>query len=356
MIKRLLLSLAAMIAVMTAGAQNRQLILSHEGTPSFFALNEMDKALEAAVANDTIFVPDCNISGFKLTKPITILGTGRNTIVTGSIHIGLQDPKGKVKNALLDGLRVTDAVLFLDCTTPGTYHVRFCSMYALLAGKSSTETETSCNTKLTEVGYNMPNLIVESCYMSESINLGPGVKSAYICNSKVRYTRGSAPIGAVNYEFCNIAVLGKSSKYYKGYGALQATFSKTMFGDSYAEDFNETTTTLINCSIYINANVSPLIKRINCIRDTKSINADSLNPNSGYATIDGEQIGAIGGTSPYSEYPSLPTITQSTVEMDAENRLVKISLKIDGGAPAEPETPTNPENPVTPETPETPTE
>ena len=50
MIKRLLLSLAVALAVLVAGAQNRQLVLSHAGSLSFFSLTDMDAALTRPTA------------------------------------------------------------------------------------------------------------------------------------------------------------------------------------------------------------------------------------------------------------------------------------------------------------------
>lgn len=348
MLKRLLLSLAVLLGVLGVAAQNRQLVLNHEGNPTFFNISDMDKALEAAVANDTIFVPECNIPGFKITKPITILGTGRNTIISGEIEIELQNPESEVKNALLDGLFLTKSIHFLDCTTPGIYYIRFCEMLSLYAGKSS-ESDTNSYNFLTEIKENLPNLIVESCYIHSGSYLGPGVKSAYIFNSKIEFTRGSAPVGAVNYEFCNVRRLGSSSEYTKGYGNLEATFTKSVIieeGSSFHvagyEDYTRHVT-IINCTLYTNSSYANGFTNINSQFGT-NFNLNSQLDCETYPSIDGEMIGAEGGTSPYSTLPSLPSITQSSVEMDAENRLVKISLKIDGGPQTE--TPDNPETPA----------
>lgn len=366
MIKRLLLSLAVALAVLVAGAQNRQLVLSHDGTPSFFALTDMDAALTAAQVNDTIFVPDCNIPGFKIDKPVTILGTGRDCIINGNIEIEIQDPNQTVTNALLDGLNVWGSVNFKDNTTPGTYHVRFCRMNRLYAGKGSTSASSSTEFA-SGIAENMPNLIVESCsvYFRSSVSeghgmmLGPGTKSAFIFNSFVGNVWGSAPVGAVNYEYCNIYQLAEydsSSTTAYSYGNLRATFNKCIL-----KTITTRATTSINAfnsridnpgNTYYN-----YITRVNCYLTTSSsAGFPTTNVTEWTYTLDGEIIGDLGGTSPFSDRPSLPTITQSNVEMDAENRLVKISLKIDGGAPEETETPENPDQPENPENPETPAE
>ena len=375
MIKRLLLSLAVALAALAASAQNRQLVLSHAGALSFFSLTDMDAALTAAQANDTIFLPDCNIPGFKIDKPVTILGTGRNCIINGDIEIELKDPNQTVTNALLDGLNVWGSVNFKDNTTPGTYHVRYCRMNRLYAGKGSTPA-TSDEGFATGIAENMPNLIVESCsvyYRSSSsegngMMLGPGTKSAFIFNSFVGNVWGSAPSGAVNYEYCNIYGLvyysskNSSTSTAYSYGNLCATLNKCIIknvSSGATSSVNIFNSRIDNSSVANNTSLSST-NRVNCYTTSSSSNAfPTTNVTEWTYTLDGETIGDLGGTSPYSDKPSLPTITQSSVEMDAENRLVKISLKIDGGAPEETETPENPdqpENPENPETPETPAE
>lgn len=371
MIKRLLLSLAVALATLAAGAQS-QLVLSHAGTPSFFAINDLDSALTVAQANDTIFLPECNIPGFKIDKPVTILGTGRNCIINGNIEIELKDPNQTVTNALLDGLNVWGSVNFKDNTTPGTYHVRYCRMNHLYAGKGSTSA-SSASEFASGIAENMPNLIVESCsiyFRSNSsegygMMLGPGTKSAFIFNSFIAYPYGSAPSGAVNYVYCNILNLS----YYNdlsttaySYGNLRATFQKCIIKT--IERYASSGINIFNSRIdnYSGASTSAYnaTNRVNCYTtSTSSQSFPTTNVTEWTYPLDGETIGDLGGTSPYSDKPSLPTITQSSVEMDAENRLVKISLKIDGGAPEEtktPENPDQPENPENPETPETPAE
>ncbi len=323
MIKRLLLSLAAMIAVMTAGAQDRQLILSHEGSPSFFALTEMDKALEAAQPNDTIFVPECKIAPFKITKPVTILGTGRNSVINGDVDIEIKDQKYEVENALLDGLQISGYVRFMNNTTLGTYHIRFCYMSYLQAGYD-----------YSTFNYNMPSLLIESCFICETLMLGPCVQTASIYNSKIHNIMGSAKIA--NYAYCNIYFCG--SGYQPYFGKTNGNFHKCIIS-RIEPNINPSNIFLDNSLISYTAVSKTDLQWNNTYitEDQDPINPQTLDSKAAY-TIDGNEIiGAEGGTSPYSEYPSLPTITQSSVEMDAENRLIKISLKIGGKTASVPE-------------------
>lgn len=153
-IYQLLLPLLLILcAAIPAAAQ--KVVLSHGGALTFYDTGDMAKALDAAVKNDTIFLPESPVAGFTVTKDITIMGNGKQSAILGDVVVAPTDTV-RWQNALLDGVFVGGNI-YTTKPTNGLY-VRHTELSSFQYTPSSTT-----------INRNIRNILFENCYFSNII-------------------------------------------------------------------------------------------------------------------------------------------------------------------------------------------
>ena len=318
--KRFITMIVAVCAFFAVSAQNPMVTLSHEGELTFFTnLTALESAYDAAVNGDIIYLSQgdfvINNGDFKIKKRLSIVGNGYDSHILGNIEINMADNGNSVIDApLFDGVRL-DKIYFYNGSTSrdnlATSEIRRCWIrildYGAMAGN---------------------NITYDKCYIEEADFCGSG--TVVLKNSKVACARSNGGylynVTAMN---SNIIVQG----YYPG-TAISCILKQgyenqpTVYGSSASVintllDFKPTSSYLYQHECYYLENASESIfdDKLNC----------TLNlTESGYLGQDGTIVGVMGGESPFSENPSVPTVdtANSSVEYDSAANKLKVSITV----------------------------
>ena len=333
------------LATLAASAFNT-IVLSHQGNQTFYDNGEFPAALAAAQDNDTIFVPSMSIPGFTIERPITVMGTGEKTYITGDVTITLPDSLTKISAALLDGVNVSGTVRVKRIANATGGWIRMTKMQ---------------NFDLTPEYDSIPvkSFILERCHISNGCRLSNAVHTLLQnCKAKVLYGLGTYE-GSHNIDHCDIYYCYNNSyieTHFRGCIKNSIIFDP-IYSSSSSGAAN--TVTLINSIL---ARQSIPDKWINYdshyISNSTAINSSTLEvaddvfatlETNGWKADDGTTIGSTGGSTPFTLEPSLPAVKTASVLLDPENRT--LNVKVNFTTPA-----VGTLSPVTPEETEQPTE
>lgn len=318
-----------LMTVATAGAYST-IVLSHNGKPTFYDHGDFNSALKAADVNDTIYLPEIAIPGFTIEKPITIIGSGQKTHINGNINILIPDSITKINSALLDGLNITGDVNMKRCVNAVGAWIRMCKMNNLSLHVSDTT--------------HIRQLIVERCDIENNI-FAADATSVHIMNSKIYKLSGQGEKpGSITINHCNIsrfenvlrAIINNSivcgytpneNGEYNVYGTYNihcTNISSIIFDSSYY---------ITSPSDYFDYNGN-----LDCTE-----NFEQLVTEKGWFADDGTLIGILGGNTPFTLDPSLPSVSESSVTLDPEAKTLNVKVKFTGTPTGTPEIPADPE-------------
>ena len=301
-------------------------MLSHNGKRSFFMWDEVQKAVDAAVDGDTIYLSNGTFEPFNITKRIMVRGAGPETIISGSctVYIGGQS---RLSMPVLDALTFTGDVSVTSAYEQFT--IRKCQMNNL----SFTESD-------------FRDVKLDRCDIQGTLHLTQKVKEFNCFNSKIRtlkpydYTYGKA-----YFDHCNIREINDT---------IVATFDNCVL--RYCQAYRWTWSNsrsyygscLDGCALNYCICPSGYLKRLDIGEEaadciflyTPSVifnNCYQVNINAGdvvnyqsssYLGSDGTMVGCYGGQNPYRRTPELPRVTKSTVEVDAVNKKLNVTLTL----------------------------
>lgn len=297
--------LLLLCATLPAAAEN--IILSHEGTVRFFDVTEMDDVLQAAVPNDTVFLPDCPLPGLTVTKDITLMGAGENTIILGNIRINPED-RTPWQNVLLDGITVHGNI-FNEAECDGL-HIR----------------RTKCKDLSVGSSYDANNVVIESCHITENFNAYFYAENCQIINCVVD---GSACPGNKfkNVRFMNCTI---KQQYNGGYPfcAINTIFVNPGSGvlhfptESYLE----------NCLILHSGDT---LFSDGYVKDSSAVDIDSFGEmteenvrQKGFLGTDGTIIGHWGGRIGFTLEPTLPYVKEKQITLDENSGDLKVKVTL----------------------------
>lgn len=346
--KRNLLLGVMYLATLAASAFNT-IVLSHQGNQTFYDNGEFPAALAAAQDNDTIFVPSMSIPGFTIERPITVMGTGEKTYITGDVMITLPDSLTKISAALLDGVNVTGAVRVKRIANATGGWIRMTKMQ---------------NFDLTPEYESIPvkSFILERCHVAKYCNLSNAVHTL-LQNCKVYELYGLGTYEGshnIDHSFIHSAYLrgdNNNSTHFRG-----CIKNSIIYSAANASGVGANVVTVINSilltsaydfpSVWINydsfrAGVTGTVCNTTTLDATEIVYEKLLAE--GWKADDGTTIGSTGGSTPFTLEPSLPAVKTASVLLDPENRT--LNVKVNFTTPA-----VGTLSPVTPEETEQPTE
>ena len=335
--KRILFTLTALVfGIAYSFADTRQVVmLFHQGTGTEYAYDQLQQALDDATAGDTLYLNDgeypINGDALTISHPVSIIGTGINTRLLGSVDISIPDSV-TLTSYMLDALRVNGNVRVQQPVNGLKY--RKCYIEGTVSWNATTR-----------------DVLVDRCYIGQ-FNHTINLKSANVVNSRIKmeYTRPKS--ASNNYgnslTFINCAIKELKCEYGSGLMSERAnnysTYINSIISTWSSSNVNDSGTYyLYNCS-FINSLVGFTIPdevnvKENCyypnepdffdwkfINGTKKAQEELIER--GFLGTDGTVVGPEGGSAPYTLIPSGISVRESKLTIDGENRTLNVRLKL----------------------------
>lgn len=335
--KKTLFSLLLLLCSASSFADTRQVVLLlHGGTGQTFAPDQLQEAVNAAVAGDTLCLNDgvYPLGGDTLTidKPISIVGTGINTKLQGTVNISIPDSV-TLTARMLDALRVTGNVCVQKPVNGLKY--RKCQFDASLIWNATTR-----------------DAQMDRCYI-ENFNTSINLKSANVVNCKIAREHICSDNKGNMVSFINCALreiliyvgntsLGHQVGYsYSTYmnciifkiddqGSSLYTMGKSQISNSsyyyslfliLSSYYKEMITIMDNCY-----EINNYTKDWTQDNGTKWSKEEMIAK--GCLGNDGTVVGPEGGGAPYSLIPTGIKVRESKLTIDGENRTLNVKIKL----------------------------
>lgn len=301
---------------MTVKAQTAKVALQHNGNVTLYDSDKLADALTASVDGDTLYLNEGTFAGdITITKKVCIIGSGKNTILTGAVKISIPGTP-TLTSHLLDALYLNNTGITVTLPLKGL-KIRKCQFYGLNFNA------------LTE------DVTIDRCYSkgndTKSFLLSSNIKKMNVINSKVWYLQGDAEYaGDANFINCNIYLL------YNYSSRCRATYMNCIVRSwNYIGSNYDSTTTYVNClcgkSNYDNSvNQNCWNYNNNSILDGNtdcSLSDDQLRSNN-YLGTDGTVVGITGGTTPFTLVPAVPKVSDYTIKVDTQTKKLNVNIKV----------------------------
>lgn len=325
--KKILLSLVALICATMSFAQSQIATLSHgDEIKTFYGPSSFSSAMSAASHGDVITLSSGQFTATNITKAITLRGSGMvesndsigfhaPTIIQGTLTISIAD---SVKNKLaIDGVKFADAVYFQG-TLKNPIFTK-CNLYSLRYGGSGTSSSPYGK---------ISNAILINCRIRNLLSINNN--STVTCiNSIICYPYRNTNNVNTTFEFVNCVLthVDNSSSYPLNYCTFKNCYLnfRTI---TYSNHSPLSSNNIISncCSSYsgaFNSILNPTNKVVTESNmfasyvggdwndDQKFVLKDDAATK--YLGDDGTQIGIYGGNMPYEERISMPYITKCNV-------------------------------------------
>ena len=307
--KKILFSVVClmMVGIQSVKAQVAIAALHHEGNVKIYSAANLQTAIDNSVAGDTIYLSEGNFGGFKLQKPIAIIGAGRTTTVSSDITLGKStSPVDSIApGLLLSGLNIVQNVTFYSVIEGA--RITQCK----IAGKCSFYGGNGCSFDNIEI------------LMSQIGTLSPTttVKGLSVVASKISNVQNAGyREGSVTCLNCNINNIVNSSG--------------TKFNSFMSCIINELGYGVYTNCLYHQTNSSAVIYEcyqfeyfsfdddLNC-----SLTDDNLRT-AGYLGPDGTFVGITGGEVKFSLVMPVAQVVEHSLEVDQAEKKLKVSLKL----------------------------
>lgn len=309
-----------------------KVFLQHDGNiTATFGGDEIDKAIEAAVDGDILYLSKGNFnSNFTINKSISLIGSGaeagsdsqRSTYFEWNGSPRINGGDGKVLSAVtIEGIY----------SAPGFYvegqieNIDFKKCYF-----NNTLGISNNNSN----GYTK-KVVVDRCHLS-SISTNGSIEDATIKNCKIynAYGQGGQTNSSCKFINCNIRQVDTNTK---------AMFVNSVINEvgNGTSDYLGDNAILVN-TLYHNMNgYDPMEKtsQQDCWSTTETVissnNGDmdctitsEQRQTAGYLGVDGTVVGIEGGVNPYSLAIHAPVINSKSANVDLNNKKVTINVNV----------------------------
>lgn len=309
--KRIITLIACMfsLVMVASAASTEKCLLQHQGSCKIYDGSAIESAIKNAVEGDTIFLTEGNFPGFTISKKITVRGAGQNTRISSDIKISISGTP-TLTQTVLEGVNVSGYSVYLSSAMNGV-KIKQCRM-------SNLYTQANNN-----------DVIIDRCYISDLLVPTDYIKGMTALNSWIKYSANSTVSKKSNINFINCyvyvvyidrcsgtfvnCIVRGGSRYYNNAGYEYCDFVYSLLCGSYRFDYIDTTTSSVQ----------------NCYEDSDytSFDVNTLE-NLGYLGNDGTVVGEYGGVNPYSLELAVPKVTESSIALDAEKKVLNVSLKV----------------------------
>lgn len=313
--KKIIFVAICVISCATAFGQTlRKTFLSHNGIVTQYELDKWTEAITNAEPGDTVYFTSGAFSGpVTISKPITLIGAGVglsdcfNTTAYG-------DCFPAVESTTLSGLvtlAIAESETSASCCFEG---IKFSgSLYGCNLSKITIRRCHLSNLFSNSSDYVVKNLVLENCYVGVLYPSRLETPNIYNCYIRTLFP-GNSGITYTNCSFvgANTSSAGNNCTYVNCCMNISPDYSNYVNCVYYGLDANSTYSSCWQAN-------SP-----------HNLTATQLQE-SGYIGIDGTIVGPLGGPAPFTMKPSLPYIENGTVNYDAENKKINVSMTVKRG-------------------------
>ena len=292
----------AVLGISQAKAQAAKVALQHDGNVTLFNADELQKALDASVDGDIIYLNEGEFKGgVTISKKVSVIGAGENTMINGKITIAIN---GSLSDRILDGL-VTNNSIVVSGNTNGL-NIRKCRFHSISFSGS------------------IENAFIDRCYQdytgsSGRFYLNSNIKSLNVVNSKIADVYGEVD-NVANAVFINCNVNAASYQ-----NDAVATFINCIIRNWNSSFYESSYFT--NCYMYESINT---VNESNCKYGTFNWGTDyEFTGNTNLLGTDGTQIGIYGGTTPFTLVPSVPIVKSYDLKVDTSNKKLNVNISVE---------------------------
>lgn len=313
-----------MVATVAKADIAASVMLRHNGHATFFAHDEIQNAVDAAVEGDTIYLTEGTFSPFNVDKRIMVRGTGWTTVIEGDCNINISGT-AKLPMPVLDGVALNG-----DINVQSAY-----SQFTLRKVKVK---------NVAFAGEEHYDVKLDRCHIYGILDLAENVKEINAFNCRIQQiTPHDYVLGHATFEHCNIMFI-----YSSAVSSITATFNSCVLIHAYYLQNSYRFPILVGCvlnsCIYNLASTekgsggnylhySPSTTFTDCISLTSNILGDSnvlsFNNDNYISALDGTKIGAYGGQHPFTLWSELPAVTKHSVKVDAANKKLNVTLTLE---------------------------
>lgn len=280
----------AVLGISQAKAQAAKVALQHNGNITLYNADELQKALNASVDGDTLYLNEGLFTGnVTIAKKVSLIGAGQNTTISGDVTISAS---GTFNARVLDGLYI-NGVIKLSGVSSGI-SIRKAKFRKISASSIAEDVLIDrCNQYISN--YNIDYITIDS-----------NIKSMRIVNSVVAKCAGTASnVGKVVFDHCKI----------NGF------------------DYN-TVATFNNCEVYLSLSYAANCFFSYCllsgnVSDVASYNRPNCSTESPMTGSDGTPVGITGGTTPYTLVPSVPTVTSYNLNVNTTTKRLNVNISVE---------------------------
>lgn len=280
----------AVLDISQAKAQAAKVALQHNGNITLYNADELQKALNASVDGDTIYLNEGTFNGgVTIAKRVSVIGAGQKTTIDGSVTISAS---GTFTARVLDALNIKESVN--------------------LSGITKEITIRKCKFKVLNVTSKTENALIDRCYQfgnsyyNYCFNISANTKNMRIVNSIIHACNGSASnVGDVVFNNCKIESI-----------------------------YSTTIATFINCVVSRNSSYDNGCYFSYCLLSSSSNTIIESNCTYGTSTEgvygnDGTVVGHLGGTTPYTLIPSVPTVTSYNLNVNTTTKRLNVNISVE---------------------------
>ena len=303
--------LFSMVCLMMAGIQSVKAqvaiaALHHEGNVTIYSAASLQTAIDNSVAGDTIYLSEGIFGGFKVEKPIAIIGAGRTTMISSDITLGKANSTDSIApGLLLSGLNIVQNVTFSSVIEGA--RITQCK----IGGKCTFSNNSSV--------YSYDNIEILMSQI-ETLTPSPAVKGLSVVASKISSVpQDGYGEGSVTFLNCNINNVGNSNSTKNN--SFMSCIINQLGGGVYT-----------NCLYYL-TNADAVI--YNCYQQTFSLDNDlncSLTDDNLRSARcfgpDGTLVGITGGEVKFTLVTPVAQVVEHSIEVDQAEKKLKVSLKL----------------------------
>ncbi len=305
--KNIMMAVCIFMMSITASAITiNKAMLDHNGEVTLFDGDKIQDAIDAASDGDVIYLTLGSFKPFKVTKKITIRGTGETSIIDGNVTITIPGLP-KLTSPVMEALAVS-----------GTVSVE-AQVDDMIVRK--------CKIANFSVNAQVYGAVLDRCFITNSLTLSSFIKGMTVVNTKLYNVKAlSGATQNTTFVNCNIYKLYPNN--------FSGTIINSIINSSTNGDIMSTV--LLN-TLYNNYDVSLGSSSVsqNCYRNSFSLSSTcecSMNASTlqskGYLGTDGTVVGIDGGDTPFTLVPSVPKVTSSDLQLDNEKKELNVTLTV----------------------------
>lgn len=322
------------VSVQTFADTRAQALLLHNGQGKSFDADQLQQAVNEAVAGDTIYLSEGTFkAGEKdtliLDKGVSLIGAGDMTILSGNINVAI-DGEPTFSDFCIDGIKLTRSIV-ISKKMHGL-KISKCFMLAIYA----TDIITGLQLDRCFATTFLPNVCIKSATVTNSIF--SWLSTAF----NLKFNSSGCDL---NFFNCNIYQVSEQASNDMG-EVHDAKFTNCIIYAIYRnkDPKQYSNNTYVNCltrSTIPTGNVAKdcYIGAFDISQDINNYNYPTFKSNGNeisaewlqtkkYLGTDGTIIGAYGGATPYTLTPDGISIKESILRVDPETRKLNVTLKV----------------------------